>query len=158
MVCLDFHWINNTVYSFDVEEINGSAEEITGDREIGSEQTDGVLKMRPDTGFMWVECGIQGHLMLKCRELDVNITVIYDFPACGEDTISANPSNVDAFVCNVTDGGKYGDDNPHNLIIEISENPQLAEARKAYPDDEAIFFRDFGKDLALEGFSALCSL
>ena len=80
--------------------------------------------MLPESGFFGVECGIQGSLTLKCKKYGFDINVEYDFPACGNDRLSANPSDARHVKCTFVDNGKYGKDNPHNLILTIARNPQ----------------------------------
>lgn len=88
--------------------------------------------MLPERGFLGIECGIQGSLTLKCKKYGFNIHVEYDFPACGDDTLRANSMGAEYVKCAFYDNGKYGEDNPHNLILSIARNPQSEIDKKSF--------------------------
>jgi len=112
--------------------------------------------MIPKDGFLGIECGIQGTANLKCSNPRFNINITYDFPSVGDDDWSANPSDKRFVKTTFHFNGKYGKDNPHNLILTISENPQFSdEGVNVDVDETGRFFADVGKTIATAGISKL---
>ena len=120
--------------------------------------TSATFMLLPYTGFI-VEDGIQGAFVLECREIkNFNIIVKYDFPATGKDTFTANSTEATIARCDVADNGKYGGKNPHNLILTIARDPQLAEGQWSAEDATANFFRDTVTDLTKEVIKAFLTV
>ena len=116
--------------------------------------TSATFMLLPYTGFI-VEDGIQGAFVLECREIkNFNIIVKYDFPASGKDTFTANSTEETIAQCDTADNGKYGDKNPHNLILTIARDPQLAAGQWSDEDATANFFSHTVPELAKEGIMA----
>ena len=111
--------------------------------------------MLPQSGFMGVECGIQGTATLKCSNPRFNINLSYDFPSVWDDNLSAIVSDAKYAKTTFHDNGKYGTDNPHNLILTISVNPQFCDAGATrYDDTTGRWVSDVGKAGATAGISA----
>ena len=86
--------------------------------------------MLPKRGWWGIEKGIQGDLVLKCKNPSFNINVSYDFPAAGNDHCRAVSSEKKYAQYSIYDNGKYGRDNPHNLILTIAVNPESEIEKK----------------------------
>merc|ERR1712130_334519 len=157
MVCLDIHFKNNSRYEFTLCDINDSARKHfwrRGNRTIPAHSTNYQFGMLPESGFFGVECGIQGTATLKCSNPRFDINIAYDFPAAGNDHFSANPSDARFVKTTFKDNGKWGTDNPHNLILTISENPQFCDdGANENEDTTGRFFADIGKEGATAGIS-----
>ena len=111
--------------------------------------------MLPERGFLGIEKGIQGVATLKCYDPLFHINIRYDFPAVGDDTYSANPSDASIAQTTFNDNGKYGKDNPHNLILTISENSQFFdEGEKTEEDSTGRWFSNVAGDAVTAGVSA----
>lgn len=122
---------------------------------LNGSDTSATFMLLPNRGFMGVENGIQGAFILECREIkNFNIIVKYDFPATGKDTFTANSTEETIAKCDTADNGKYGDKNPHNLILTIARDPQLAAGQWSDEDATANFFSHTVPELAKEGIMA----
>jgi len=155
MVCLDIHLQNQTPFTFEIRNRNDSSKSFSSPHGANvPPQDETVLKLRPESGFLGVEEGIQGSLVLHCVEMNLQIPISYDFPAVGADNFSANPSNDKIAQCRVHDNGKYGKDNPHHLIIAIGTSLQNRGGVGHQEDDVANFFRDCAGAGVKAGISA----
>jgi len=119
MVCLDLHFVNRTGYDFVIKNRNDSARIYEGGSGVQAD-TETIIKLRPESGFLGIECGIQGSLSLY--NPDVSVQVNYDFPAVGDDNYAGLPSDMDKVKVHAADNGKYGKDNPHHVIFTMTPN------------------------------------
>jgi len=145
MVCLDLHFVNNTRFDFEIVNHNDSSKSDSGEDEVESgEET--ILQLRPHKGAFGIEKGIQGSLMLSNQFVDIHI--LYDFPAAGGNSYSANPSDFDLVKVHVVDNGKYGRDNPHHVYYTLTERG-INKPMGHDEDDKA----NFAKDAARAGIN-----
>jgi hypothetical protein len=144
MVCLNLEFTNNTSFIWSIEPVNGSWKSFDGNFTIARNARGHIMKLRPESGFMGVECGIQGTFNLVSKA-NPGLIICYnvDFPAAGADTFNGNSMADDVVQTSQRDNGKYGTDNPHNLIVQIAYSGKMSQVlQHKSEDDTANFLRD----------------
>jgi len=159
MVCINIEFTNTTGFPFKIENANGSWKSWSGSKTVKRKSRGHVIKLRPQTGMFGVEKGIQGSFNLVFRDRkgdEIVIAYKVDFPAAGGDKFEANCMEAALVQTNLTDNGKYGPDNAHNLKSQIGYTGKMAQhmSKHAAKDDTADWFRDIGTEGLKIGIAA----